>query len=124
MKHLIHALALSTLLTTATGLSVQAQAIPKNPGQCPPGWVPAVHPVNPQLGCLPGQIQAQPGSEPSQGILKRPETSVFQLTPIQKRPQQQPPIGCAPGWKQATQPLNPQLGCLPTQLQATPNHPW
>ncbi|HEY9828830.1 MAG TPA: hypothetical protein V6D19_25705 [Stenomitos sp.] len=28
-----------------------------------------------------------------------------------------PPGGCAPGWKPATYPLNPQLGCLPTRVQ-------
>ncbi|MEO0374589.1 MAG: hypothetical protein AAF329_08195, partial [Cyanobacteria bacterium P01_A01_bin.17] len=121
-KHLIHALALGTLLATAAGLSAHAQSIPQNPGQCPSGWVPAVHPVNPQLGCLPGHIQAEPGSEPTQSLLKRQKTSIFQS--VQKRPQQLPPQGCAPGWKQATHPLNPQLGCLPTQLQATPSRPW
>src|SRR5262245_24189713 len=25
------------------------------------------------------------------------------------------PEGCPPGWEQATHPLNPQLGCLPTR---------
>jgi hypothetical protein len=29
-----------------------------------------------------------------------------------------PPEGCPPGWEQATHPLNPQLGCLPTHEQA------
>jgi hypothetical protein len=28
------------------------------------------------------------------------------------------PEGCPPGWEQATHPLNPQLGCLPTQEKA------
>ncbi|WP_404789692.1 hypothetical protein [Altericista sp. CCNU0014] len=34
--------------------------------------------------------------------------------------QSQPPTGCPPGWEQATYPLNPQLGCLPTHIQAKP----
>ncbi len=29
-----------------------------------------------------------------------------------------PPIGCPPGWQLATPPLNPQLGCIPNQIQA------
>jgi hypothetical protein len=33
-----------------------------------------------------------------------------------------PPKGCPPGWEQATHPLNPQLGCLPTREQAATGH--
>jgi hypothetical protein len=29
-----------------------------------------------------------------------------------------PPKGCPPGWEQAKHPLNPQLGCLPTEETA------
>ncbi|MGB8703195.1 MAG: hypothetical protein WCD18_27565 [Thermosynechococcaceae cyanobacterium] len=35
----------------------------------------------------------------------------------------QPPIGCPPGFQPATYPLNAQLGCLPTQIQAEPTQP-
>ncbi|MGB7414979.1 MAG: hypothetical protein WA902_12295 [Thermosynechococcaceae cyanobacterium] len=116
MKHFINALALGALLvTTGSGLAVKAQPIRAIPG-CPPGWVTATPPVNPQLKCLPGNILAQPQNpEPFQATQK------VQL--INKQQLQGPSQGCSPGFKQAVHPLNPQLGCLPTNLQAAPNRP-
>jgi hypothetical protein len=39
---------------------------PDNPGLCPEGWIPATPPLNPQLGCLPGSIAADLGSQPDE----------------------------------------------------------
>lgn len=108
MKHLMNVIALGALLTTAAPIAAVAQP-PQIPG-CPPGWVPATPPVNPQLGCLPGQMQARPTTRPA----------LIRKTQFKAQPKkvQLPPPGCAPGWTQAVHPLNPQLGCLPTQIQA------
>ncbi len=30
--------------------------VPLHPPVCPPGWIPALPPLNPQLGCIPNTI--------------------------------------------------------------------
>jgi hypothetical protein len=70
------------------------KCIPGNecPPVCPEGFIRATPPLNPQLGCLPESITADPGDKPGSEI---------------------PPGGCPEGFIRATPPLNPQLGCLP-----------
>ncbi len=117
-KQLIHIIALGTLLATA-GLSAQAQPLKPHPGHCPEGTVPAAPPLNPQLGCLPDSFTAEPPFQPNQSTFKpEKQVSVFQPVLIKQQPQQQPPPGCPPGWTQASKPLNPQLGCLPGNIQS------
>ncbi len=108
----MNVLALGALLvTTGSGLAVQAQPMRTTPGGCPPGFKQAMHPLNPQLGCLPTNLQANP-DQPSQGQ-KRPV--VFQPAQLPG-----PMPGCPTGFKQAVHPLNPQLGCLPTNMLLKP----
>lgn len=63
---------------------------------CPEGWVQVTPPLNPALRCLPGEMVAAEGGDPTRAPVN--------------------PIGCPDGWIPATPPLNPALRCLPNTL--------
>lgn len=110
MKRLLPALTAGALfaITTSAGLMAHARPTqgPVNPGLCPEGWVPATPPLNPQLKCVPNQIQSNPPSRRTP--LKKQVNHTHQFAPL--------PGLCPEGWVPATPPLNPQLGCLPNQM--------
>ena len=113
MKCTLSALALGTIITIATSTSTMAQGNPtaplkQVPGQCPPGWIRATPPLNPQLGCIPNQIQTQ-----SQPELKRQTVQIGSPNQTFAPPSND----CPPGFQQATHPVNGQLGCLPNTFK-------
>lgn len=74
------------------------EAVPPDPPGCPDGFVPALPPLNPALGCIAGNLAS--GSAGSAGVVSTLDASV------------PPGQGCPEGWVPAPPPLNPALGCV------------
>jgi hypothetical protein len=85
-----------TEATVAPVETVQTHFVAADPDPgCPPGFSPALPPLNPELGCIPTDLDY-----------------------VAEVPASDPDPTCPEGTAPAVPPLNPALGCLPTNAAA------